>query len=170
MSLPPERENFRSYPQKDQAIKLAQYLDCKPEELFPEWLKMFKPKRTSVVTEHLITEPLIEDKMENLLIEDGMDEFTDKYDKELLHGELEKQLDTLSFRERAVLEFRFGLGQREKDGEDTGSVGGISTARTLEETARKFAVTRERIRQIEAKALRKLRHPARSGKLKAFLT
>ena len=64
-------------------------------------------------------------------------------------------LDTLSSREKNVLKLRFGL--------DDGR------ARTLEEVGKEFNVTRERIRQIEAKALRKLRHPSRSKKLKDYL-
>ena len=64
-------------------------------------------------------------------------------------------LGTVSERERQVLELRFGL------------VDGYG--RTLEELGRQFKVTRERIRQIEAKALRKLKHPSRSRKLRSFL-
>jgi len=64
-------------------------------------------------------------------------------------------LDALGEREREVLEMRFGL----KDGE----------SHTLEEVGRAFGVTRERVRQIESKALRKLRHPGRSRKLRDFL-
>ena len=64
-------------------------------------------------------------------------------------------LHTLTDREARVLQLRFGL----EDGR----------SRTLEEVGREFGVTRERIRQIEAKALRKLRHPTRSRKLKDFL-
>ena len=64
-------------------------------------------------------------------------------------------LDTLTEREQKVLRLRFGL--------DDGR------ARTLEEVGKEFNVTRERIRQIEAKALRKLRHPSRSKKLKDYL-
>ena len=73
----------------------------------------------------------------------------------LLKEQLEEVLDTLTEREERVLRLRFGL--------DDGR------ARTLEEVGQNFGVTRERIRQIEAKALRKLRHPSRSRKLKDFL-
>ena len=67
---------------------------------------------------------------------------------------MEDVLDTLNLRERRVLQLRFGL----EDGR----------SRTLEEVGKEFGVTRERIRQIEAKALRKLRHPSRSKKLRGF--
>ena len=73
----------------------------------------------------------------------------------LLKEQLMEVLDTLTPREKKVLELRFGI----IDGR----------TRTLEEVGREFNVTRERIRQIEAKALRKLRHPSRSKKLKDFL-
>lgn len=74
---------------------------------------------------------------------------------ELLKEQLESVLDTLTDREESVLRLRFGL--------DDGRT------RTLEEVGKVFGVTRERIRQIEAKALRKLRHPSRSKQLKDFL-
>jgi RNA polymerase primary sigma factor len=73
----------------------------------------------------------------------------------MLRTEVEDILDTLTPRERRVLQLRFGL----IDGHQ----------RTLEEVGKRFGVTRERIRQIEAKALRKLRHPSRSKKLKDYL-
>lgn len=73
----------------------------------------------------------------------------------LLREQLEEVLDSLTPREKRVLRLRFGL--------DDGR------ARTLEEVGQEFGVTRERIRQIEAKALRKLRHPSRSKKLKDYL-
>jgi RNA polymerase primary sigma factor len=69
--------------------------------------------------------------------------------------ELNKALDTLPERERDVLKFRYGIGS--------------DRSHTLEEVGREFKVTRERIRQIEAKALRKLRHPSRARHLKGFL-
>ncbi len=73
----------------------------------------------------------------------------------LLQDQLQEVLNTLTPREQKVLRLRFGL--------DDGR------ARTLEEVGKEFNVTRERIRQIEAKALRKLRHPSRSRKLKDYL-
>jgi RNA polymerase primary sigma factor len=74
---------------------------------------------------------------------------------ELLKNQIGDVLDTLTPREQRVLRLRFGL--------DDGR------SRTLEEVGREFKVTRERIRQIEAKALRKLRHPTRSRRLKDYL-
>ena len=74
----------------------------------------------------------------------------------MLREELATALESLTERERQVIKLRFGL----EDGR----------ARTLEEVGKEFNVTRERIRQIEAKALRKLRHPTRSKRLKDFLT
>ena len=75
--------------------------------------------------------------------------------KNLLKEQLDSVLDTLTDREKRILELRFGI----EDGRP----------RTLEEVGKEFGVTRERIRQIEAKALRKLRHPTRSKKLKGFV-
>ncbi|PIU68893.1 RNA polymerase sigma factor RpoD [candidate division WWE3 bacterium CG06_land_8_20_14_3_00_42_16] len=75
--------------------------------------------------------------------------------RELLKEHIDEILETLSLRERKVLELRFGLRDDRQ--------------RTLEEVGKEFGVTRERIRQIEAKALRKLKHPTRSKKLKDYL-
>jgi len=80
----------------------------------------------------------------------------DATSNQLLKEQLHAILGSLSERERAVLEMRFGL----KDGE----------AHTLEEVGRAFGVTRERVRQIESKALRKLRHPGYRRKLRDFLS
>ncbi len=80
---------------------------------------------------------------------------SDAASHQLLKEQVEDVLDSLSSRERKVLQLRFGL--------DDGR------SRTLEEVGREFGVTRERIRQIEAKALRKLRHPSRSKKLRPYL-
>jgi len=72
-----------------------------------------------------------------------------------LADQMKRVLSTLTPREEKVLRMRFGIGEK--------------SDHTLEEVGRDFAVTRERIRQIEAKALRKLRHPSRSKKLKSFV-
>jgi len=72
-----------------------------------------------------------------------------------LHGQIDSVLKTLTPREEKVLRMRFGIGEL--------------TDHTLEEVGQTFDVTRERIRQIEAKALRKLRHPSRSKRLKSFV-
>lgn len=79
----------------------------------------------------------------------------DSASRELLKEQVNQVLSTLTEREKKVLELRFGL--------DDGR------SRTLEEVGKEFKVTRERIRQIEAKALRKLRHPSRGNKLKDYL-
>jgi RNA polymerase primary sigma factor len=90
------------------------------------------------------------------LIEDrGAIAPADAASHQLLKEQVEAVLDSLTGRERRVLQLRFGL----EDGR----------ARTLEEVGKEFNVTRERIRQIEAKALRKLRHPSRSRKLRDYL-
>jgi len=75
--------------------------------------------------------------------------------RDMLREQIRHALEVLTERERDVLELRFGL----KDGQD----------HTLEEVSRYFDVTRERVRQIEAKALRKLRHPSRSRPLRDYL-
>jgi len=92
----------------------------------------------------------------DFLEDDSIPGPVDAASKQLLKEQVRGILDSLSDREREVLEMRFGL----KDGQ----------AHTLEEVGQFFGVTRERIRQIEAKALRKLRHPYRSRKLRDYLT
>jgi RNA polymerase primary sigma factor len=87
--------------------------------------------------------------------DDRVVEPMDAASKELLREQIRNVLGFLTERERQVLEMRFGL----KDGKD----------HTLEEVGKEFGVTRERIRQIEAKALRKLRHPSRSKSLRDYL-
>jgi RNA polymerase primary sigma factor len=86
--------------------------------------------------------------------DEGVDVPDEAASKQLLREHVRNVLGFLSERERKVLEMRYGL----LDGKD----------HTLEEVGREFGVTRERIRQIEAKALRKLRHPSRSKSLRDY--
>jgi len=74
---------------------------------------------------------------------------------EMLKEKIDQVLDTLTYREREIMKLRYGIG------------GGYTY--TLEEVGKRFKVTRERVRQIEAKALRKLQHPIRSRRLEGFL-
>jgi RNA polymerase primary sigma factor len=87
--------------------------------------------------------------------DDGNPAPSEAASQQMLREQVEDVLASLTSRERRVLQLRFGL--------DDGR------SRTLEEVGREFGVTRERIRQIEAKALRKLRHPSRSKRLKDYL-
>jgi RNA polymerase primary sigma factor len=91
------------------------------------------------------------DFIENKNVEAPMDAAT----ASSLKGATREYLDTLTPREAKILCMRFGIGMR--------------TDHTLEQVGKQFGVTRERIRQIEAKALRKLRHPSRSEDLRSFL-
>jgi RNA polymerase primary sigma factor len=93
--------------------------------------------------------------LRDFIRDETMPEPDDATSKLLLREQMGRILGSLNDRERRVLEMRFGL----KDGQ----------GRTLEEVGQAFGVTRERIRQIEAKALRKLRHPLRSRKLRDYL-
>ncbi len=105
-----------------------------------------------------LSTPIGDDKettLEQFIADKNQPTLYDKVSKELLKDALNKVLETLSPREKKVLMMRFGL-------ED-------SKPKTLEEVGREFKVTRERIRQIEAKAIRKLKHPTRARKLRDFL-
>lgn len=86
---------------------------------------------------------------------EGLSEEEKTTENEKLRAQITELLDTLTERERGVITMRFGL----EDGHP----------RTLEETAKQYDVTRERIRQIEAKALKKLRHPESGRKLRDYL-
>ncbi|NTU72673.1 RNA polymerase sigma factor RpoD [Candidatus Roizmanbacteria bacterium] len=105
-----------------------------------------------------LSTPVGDDKeatLEQFVADQSQPSLYDKVSRELLKDALGKVLETLSPRERKVLIMRFGL----EDGKP----------KTLEEVGKEFKVTRERIRQIEAKAIRKLKHPTRARKLKDFL-
>ncbi len=105
-----------------------------------------------------LSTPIGDDKeatLEQFVADQNQPMLYDKVSRELLKDALSKVLETLSPREKRVLIMRFGL----EDGKP----------KTLEEVGKEFKVTRERIRQIEAKAIRKLKHPTRARKLKDFL-
>ena len=87
--------------------------------------------------------------------DDGADNPTDTATQEMLRQRIEQVLKTLTYREREIIKLRYGIG----DG----------YTYTLEEVGRIFKVTRERVRQVEAKAIRKLQHPVRSRKLAGFI-
>ena len=105
-----------------------------------------------------LSTPIGDDKettLEQFIADSDQPTLYDTVSKEFLRDYLNDVLETLSDRERKVLIMRFGL--------DDGK------SKTLEDVGREFNVTRERIRQIEAKAIRKLRHPTRARKLKDFV-
>ncbi len=105
-----------------------------------------------------LSTPIGDDKeatLEQFVADTDQPSLIESVSKEFLRDYLNEVLDTLSERERKVLIMRFGL--------DDGK------SKTLEDVGKEFNVTRERIRQIEAKAIRKLRHPTRARKLKDFL-
>ena len=105
-----------------------------------------------------LSTPVGDDKeatLEQFVSDQSQPTLYDQVSRELLKEALNKVLETLSPREKKVLIMRFGL--------DDGK------SKTLEEVGKEFKVTRERIRQIEAKAIRKLKHPTRARKLKDFL-
>lgn len=130
--------------------EIAKEIDMSDEEI--ENLLKISQHPTSLST------PIGDDKetsLEQFISDMTEPSLYDRVSKELLRDALSEVLETLSPREKKVLEMRFGL----KDGK----------IKTLEEVGKEFKVTRERIRQIEAKAVRKLRHPTRARKLKGFL-
>lgn len=130
--------------------EIAKEIDMSIEEI--ENLLRISQHPTSLST------PIGDDKetsLEQFVSDNNQQNLYDYVSKELLRDVLNEVLETLSPREKKVLEMRFGL----KDGK----------IKTLEEVGKEFKVTRERIRQIEAKAVRKLRHPTRARKLKDFL-
>lgn len=147
-------ENLRFIPKDEEMAEIAAYLVQAIDYLFPDVLieaikaGVFRRRDAQLREPEIIS--LTE--AQQLLLTYDMEEEVDNHK---LYEEIDQVLATLEPREAEVLRVRFGFD------------GGPSA--TLEEAGRVFGVTRERIRQIEAKALRKLRHPSRSRKLKDFL-
>ena len=144
------RQMLQEYGKEPTPEELSEKMDM-PEEKIRKVLKIAK--------EPISTETPIGDEDDTTLgdfIEDPLqDSPIDAATENNLHDATDGVLSSLTAREAKVLRMRFGIG--------------MTTDHTLEEVGKQFDVTRERIRQIEAKALRKLRHPSRSGHLKTFL-
>ena len=144
------RQMLQEHGKEPTPEELSQKMDM-PEEKIRKVLKIAK--------EPISTETPIGDEDDTTLgdfIEDPLqDSPIDAATENNLHDATDGVLSSLTAREAKVLRMRFGIG--------------MNTDHTLEEVGKQFDVTRERIRQIEAKALRKLRHPSRSGHLKTFL-
>lgn len=153
-------ETFRWFPKRELASKVGEILHIDPLVLFPEWLKEFKLEQIS---------PGLEDESVSLSEAVSLGYIRHDYllgtvdqeviehevDMHLLHERVKECLTRLPARERNVLELRFGL----VDG----------SPKTMDQVGSRVGVTRERIHQIEAKALRMLRHPSRNRELRDFL-
>ena len=144
------RQMLQEHGKEPTPEELSEKMDM-PEDKIRKVLKIAK--------EPISTETPIGDEDDTTLgdfIEDPLqDSPIDAATENNLHDATDGVLSSLTAREAKVLRMRFGIG--------------MNTDHTLEEVGKQFDVTRERIRQIEAKALRKLRHPSRSGHLKTFL-
>lgn len=155
-------ETFRRYPSERECRVISDTLDCEIETLFPKWIDYFTKRPTTFVTEHLVTERMIDHpELKALPAEVDTEEIVEQVDRDLLKEKIHKLLETIPDKEAKVLKLRFGL--------EPMPVNRWGSEPTLENVAHVFGVTRERIRQIEAKALRRLKHPSRRSKLQAFL-
>lgn len=154
-------ENLRILPSNQLMMELSDVLEQPVHYLFPYSLiqaikaGVFEVRTAEISPPHL---SYLTDRVNAGLLSDGGDgaqEIEDEMDRALLEERIDEVLHELTERQRRVIELRFGL----KDGKE----------RTLEEIGLLFNVQRERIRQIEGKALRRLRHPVHSRKLKGYL-
>jgi RNA polymerase sigma factor (sigma-70 family) len=136
--------------------KLAEFLDSTTDFLFPSDLIGAFEKTQTVKEMSAETMLLLKDTLQAGLLEQSStpDGFIER---KQLGRNVEELLWTLTRKEREVLKYRFGFAGGDRDG------------MTLDEVAEIFEVSRERIRQVEAKALRKLRHPSMSRHLKQFI-
>jgi len=163
-------EGFRHWPTEKQKAILGSVLDTEIDILFPKWMKEFKVKKSSFSTEHIITERLLPNIVNRLeLTSGGIEDTVEKIDQEILADEIKNILGHLTDREAKVIKMRFGIGDDYILAKEGGVQKSHPNGATLEDVARAFGVTRERIRQMEAKALRKLKHPAIRRKLKEML-
>ena len=147
---------------KEKLVKIAAALDCDFEYLFPDDYLLalqnkilFRPHEQLLIVKDVSFEALPE--FHRSLLPSPEEEVEALQRDGELSDNVNKVLSQLTKRERTIIEMRYGFGDENVDG------------KTLEECASRLDVTRERIRQIENKALRKLRHPHRSGKLRKLL-
>ena len=153
-------ENLKIHPKEDEMINICIALNTPIDDVFPESLLAaidrgaFPTNRKRMLSEGVV-KSLPASNNFPLLTNGGIDEVEEKIDNELLHEQIVEVFSSLTPREQRILTLRFGL----EDGR----------SRTLEEIGAEFNLHRERIRQNEARALQKLRHPARSRKLISFL-
>jgi len=157
-TMPSGRKHRRKI--KEAILNLCRICESTPEELFPGFVRANLAAFETRTVDTRITEPVIQRLTERQAarIEDHREPIDLLQSKDLgdVRKAIFKALRTLSCREREVIKFRFGLMPGHP-------------AYTLDETAHVFKVTRERIRQIEAKAMRKLEHPTLAAELVGFL-
>lgn len=149
-------ETLRAIPTEEEIVKIAYTLEKPTDYLFPESLLsaveagVFSRRKVELTAPQVIS---LTNTQRLRLAYDGETTMIEEVSRTLLAEEINKVLETLKPREQLVLRLRFGLDGMPK---------------TLEEVGRVLGVQRERVRQIEVKALRKLRHPARSRRLKDY--
>lgn len=154
-------ETLRSYPPADRRRRIAAVLGLSTDELFPPWLEMMVQERAirdvplASLNELVDHAPRALALAASSAVVDPSEIATENAADAGLHEAVRRQLDGLTARERRVVEIRFGF----EDGRP----------RTLQEAAEVFGLHRESIRQIEARALRKMRHPSRSRRLAEYL-
>ena len=142
--------NNNNIPWKPIALKIANYFNCEPENLWPEAVRMvMDPVVTRKITENQL---LCRAELFNKMLDTHLSESPEiEFDKKQLSETVEDCLNSLTKRERKVLKMRYWKGM------------------SYDEIKKEFDVTRERIRQIDAKAHRKLQYPTRLKKLKKFI-
>jgi RNA polymerase sigma factor (sigma-70 family) len=144
---------FKRYPNEERKIKMALYLGVTVDNIFPEEIQDIRIEHQPPAMSFTRQEAMVAGFLPS---DDGdIEALEDNLQRDANAALVRSAMDSLNPREKRVLEERFGM-----DGEDT---------KTLVEVGRLFGVTPERVRQIERKALRKLRHPKNSKKLKEAL-
>ena len=141
----------QEYGREPNKQELAAKMETSPEKVG----QITKAAQYPISLEYHIGEEADSDTLGDFVEDKTMPQPAEVVTNELLKEQLNEILASLPPKERRVVELRFGLGDGRR--------------RTLEEVGQQFNVTRERVRQIEAKALRKLRHPSRSRKLRDYL-